>query len=229
MPRRVPVAFLACLVGFVGCSSAEYDQAFNKQLAIYRRQAEFAELQPRGSSVTPTIRVRAPVVLTTQLDATAAAEDSRPPFIRDYPGYAAAFTAKLKDSANVSFPAVLTVGVVPTTDQRPADVKAKILDQVKLDGSFADMQWQSRTVKDLAGTEKPWDVLDLTGPQVFTTDANGLLEDKQWPGTCQVWVSTDPAQEAVVILTWRVPQALAAQVAVERLAPLVAITLETGQ
>lgn len=228
MPRIVALVLVAILTGTAGCTSSQYDQAFATRLNAYRREAEFADLHPRATAVAATTKVRVPVKLGTQLDATADPAESRPPFVRDFPGYAAAFAAKLKDSANVTFPAVLTVGVVPTAEQRPADVKAKILDQVKLDGSFTDVQWAARTVTDLSGKERPWDVLELTGPQVFTTDANGLIEDKQWPGTCQIWVSADPAQEACVVLAWRVPTTLASQVSIERLAPLVATTLQTG-
>ena len=113
---------------------------------------------------------------------------------------------------------------------RHADVEKTILDQVRPDEAFheggvgegADGGAGCRRSRRLgravargaAGVREP--------------DVAGNPEYKQWPGTCEIWVSADPKQEFCTVLALRVPVDVAAQLQARpaELVELVARTVE---
>jgi hypothetical protein len=69
-------------------------------------------------------------------------------------------------------------------------------------------------------------VLKLGGPQPFDRVNKGVDEKNNTEGETQIWTASDPDAKVAAVLVWRVPQALAAKVRLEKLAGLVARTVE---
>jgi hypothetical protein len=224
---RLAIVGMVFLV--VGCASRPYEQDYQKRVADYRGQAVFATL-----STDPTefaggrLRLRLPSILGLPQEDDGTKIRARPPFVRDFPGYAAAYE-KLLAMNTMQLPAVLTVGVVPATERRHGDVERAILEQVRRDEAFPKADWErGKTVEPVAGGPAMWDVLSLSGQQEFESLVAGNPEYKMWPGRCEIWVSADPKQEACTVLALRVPDDVANQlpVPVAEMIELVARTVE---
>jgi hypothetical protein len=226
--RRV-AGVVAALALVCGCSASNYDAEYAKRIGEYRVAGEFARLRP-----TPTIvgggiaELRLPTLLVNQLDGTEESKRSTPPFLRDFPGFAAAYeaTCSVRDE---QFPVVLTVGVVPTTERRKDEVEDTILQQVRAGGDFDKPAWQKgRELVDAAGVARKWDVLELVGQQPFDVIKAGVTTSNRQDGTTEVWVSADPAQKACVVLAWRVAQAAAGSLPLPELSTLTARTVRVA-
>ncbi len=224
---RLAIVGLVFLV--VGCASRPYEQDYQKRVADYRGQAVFATL-----STDPTefaggrLRLRLPSILGLPQEDDGTKIRARPPFVRDFPGYAAAYE-KLLAMNTMQLPAVLTVGVVPAAERRHGDVEKAILEQVRRDEVFPKADWErGKSVEPVAGGPAMWDVLSLSGQQEFESVVAGNPEYKRWPGRCEIWVSADPKQEACTVLALRVPDDVANQlpVPVAEMIELVARTVE---
>lgn len=226
---RLAIVAMAC--GTVcGCSSSAYDAAYAKRLAEYRVAAEFAPLRAEPEALAEgRLNLRLPAVLVNQLDGTGAAPRSRPPFLREFPGFLAAYEG-LVDAPDGRFPVVLTVGLVPAGELRKEDVAEAILRQVRREEDFAKASWQKgREVVDLAGGARKWDVLELAGDQAFEVEKAGVTADKRLPGRTEVWLSADPTQKASVILAFRVPDEAAGRLPLPATAALTARSVRLGE
>lgn len=219
---------LACLV-LVGCTSRPYEQDYRQRIADFRGSAVFASLAASPTDVADgRVRLRLPALLGPPAEDDGTKMRTRPPFIRDFPGYTAAFE-KLLTASTMQLPAVLTVGAVPASERRHAEVERTILEQVRRDESFPKADWErGRTVEPVAGGPATWDVLSLVGDQEFESTVAGNPDYKRWPGRCEVWVSADPKQEVCTVLALRVPDEIANQlpVTVPDMIELVARTVE---
>lgn len=224
---RVLVVGLACLVA--GCSAGTYERDYQQRVAAFRGDAVFASLERDPAEFAAgRLRLRLPAEFGPPAEDDGTAMRVRPPFVGDFPGYAAAFEKRLTAS-NAELPAVLTVGVVPAAERRHAEVERAILEQVRRDESFPKADWErGRTVEPVAGGPAAWDVLALAGPQEFESVVAGNPDFKRWPGRCEIWVSADPKQEFCTVLALRVPDDVASQfpVTVPELIELVARTVE---
>ena len=81
---------------------------------------EFAALRTAATGVADgRADLRLPTLLVNQLDGSETPVRSVPPFIREFPGFAAAYEAQV-ETADGRFPIVLTVGVVPAAERREA-------------------------------------------------------------------------------------------------------------
>jgi hypothetical protein len=217
----------AGLCGVVcGCSSSAYDADYARRLADYRVASEFAPLRVEATTVGDgRAELRLPVILANQLDGSETPRRATPPFIADFPGFTAAYEGQIETPAG-RFPVVLTVGVVPTAQQRKDEVAAAILRQVRLDEEFGKATWiKARTLDDPAAAIRTWDVLELSGGQPFQVTKAGVVDEKRLPGTTEVWLSAEPGQKACVILAWRVPDDAAASLPVPATAQLTARTV----
>jgi hypothetical protein len=205
-----------------GCSSSAYEAAYMKRVAEHRLAAEFVPLQPQGVSVAGgRAELRPPILLGTQLDGTETPVRATPPFLRDFPGFAAAYEAQV-DATDGRFPVVLTVGVVPAAERRKDEVADAILAQVRQDESFRKAAWRKgHTLADEAAEVRQWDVLELTGVQPVLL--NGAEERR--PGRTEVWLSAAPGQQACVILAWRVPDDAQGKLPLPEMAELTARTV----
>lgn len=199
------VMALAC-GGMCGCSSSAYDAAYMKRVADRRLAGEFAALRPTATVVADgRAELRLPAVLANQLDGSETPARSVPPFLRDFPGFAAAYEAQV-DGPDGRVPIVLTVGVVPAADRPKEKVAEAILGQVRADEEFGKAAWRKgQSLDDESAALGKWDVLELEGPQPFPVTKAEITAEKRLPGTTAIWLTAESGQKACVILAWRVP------------------------
>lgn len=225
---RAVVVGVACLLA--GCTSRPYEQDYQRRVADFRGSAVFASLAGNPTDFADgRLRLRLPALLGPPAEDDGTKIRARPPFVRDFPGFAAAFE-KLLTANNMQLPAVLTVGVVPAAERRHPEVERAILEQVRRDESFPKVDWErGRSVEPIAGGPAVWDVLTLVGSQEYESIVAGNPDYKRWPGRCEIWVSADPKQEICTVLALRVPDDIANQlpVTVPDMIELVARTVET--
>jgi hypothetical protein len=218
----------ACGLLIGGCSSAGYDREHAERLRAYGGAAEFA---PLATEPTPcaggAATLRLPREFVDQIDDPKLAT---PPFLRDVPGFAAAYRV-MRPVGTTQVPVMLIVWVVPTAERRRDEVKRSILEQVRGDESFDKATWarEPRQVQDAAGQARTWDVLTLDGNQPFDLVDAGSPVEKRQPGITEIWVSAEPRQKSCVVLGWRVPKDVAATVPVAALAPLTARSVQIAE
>ncbi|NDC62498.1 MAG: hypothetical protein EBZ59_00570 [Planctomycetia bacterium] len=221
-------AVLACCC-LAGCSSSGYDADLAARVDAFRTASDFSRLLPQPTTLAGgRVRLRVPRVFDRQLDGKENPQRATPPFLREYPGFDRA-VEKLGDVAGGRrMAAVLTLGAIASAEKKREDIEAMVLKQVQAEAAFAKAVWRKdRELSGQDGERRRWDVLELKGLQPFDRIAgDNSAESTPSAGHCQVWVSADPKQEHCVVLTWRVPDEMAAAVPVEELAPLVARSLE---
>jgi hypothetical protein len=193
-----------------GCFTSPYEPAYRARLGDFRRAAEFAVLAKDPEPFADgRVRLRLPRQLAPQQQDEGAKLRARPPFARQFPGFIDAREATFT-AGNSRLPVILTLGIVPTTKQRHAEIEKDILQQVRADEAFPKADWQKgRTVEPVAGGPAIWDVLSLQGQQEFESVTAGNVEYKKWPATCEIWVSADPKQEFCTIIALRAPDDVA--------------------
>lgn len=223
------VAVVGLVFHFAGCASRPYEQDYQQRVADFRGQAVFATLATDPTEfANGRLKLRLPSILGLPQEDDGTKIRARPPFVRDFPGYAAAYE-KLLTANNVQLPVVLTVGIVPAAERRHGDVERSIVEQVRGDEAFPKVDWErGKAVEPVAGGPAIWDVLSLSGQQEFESTVAGNPDYKKWPGRCEIWVSADPKQEACTVLALRVPDDVAnqLQVPVPEMIELVARTVE---
>ena len=223
------VAVVGLVFQFAGCASRPYEQDYQQRVADFRGQAVFATLATDPTEfANGRLKLRLPSILGLPQEDDGTKIRARPPFVRDFPGYAAAYE-KLLTANNVQLPVVLTVGIVPAAERRHGDVERSIVEQVRGDEAFPKVDWErGKAVEPVAGGPAIWDVLSLSGQQEFESTVAGNPDYKKWPGRCEIWVSADPKQEACTVLALRVPDDVAnqLQVPVPEMIELVARTVE---
>ncbi len=223
------VAVVGLVFQFAGCASRPYEQDYQQRVADFRGQAVFATLATDPTEfANGRLKLRLPSILGLPQEDDGTKIRARPPFVRDFPGYAAAYE-KLLAANNVQLPVVLTVGIVPAAERRHSDVERSIVEQVRRDEAFPKVDWErGKAVEPVAGGPAIWDVLSLSGQQEFESTVAGNPDYKKWPGRCEIWVSADPKQEACTVLALRVPDDVAnqLQVPVPEMIELVARTVE---
>lgn len=223
------VAVVGLVFHFVGCASRTYEQDYQQRVADFRGQAVFATLATDPTEfANGRLKLRLPSILGLPQEDDGTKIRARPPFVLDFPGYAAAYE-KLLTANNVQLPVVLTVGVVPAAERRHGDVERLIVEQVRRDEAFPKVDWErGKAVEPVAGGPAIWDVLSLSGQQEFESTVAGNPDYKKWAGRCEIWVSADPKQEACTVLALRVPDDVAnqLQVPVSEMIELVARTVE---
>ncbi len=223
------VAVVGLVIHFAGCASRPYEQDYQQRVADFRGQAVFATLATDPTEfANGRLKLRLPSILGLPQEDDGTKIRARPPFVLDFPGYAAAYE-KLLTANNVQLPVVLTVGVVPAAERRHGDVERSIVEQVRRDEAFPKVDWErGKAVEPVAGGPAIWDVLSLSGQQEFESTVAGNPDYKKWAGRCEIWVSADPKQEACTVLALRVPDDVAnqLQVPVSEMIELVARTVE---
>lgn len=226
----------------VGCSAARYDADYSKRIETYRAEAPFAYLQQAPESIAGKLELRLPrefgAVPQRENHTDAVSGESkdqptdpsrlRPPFIDQFPGYAATFERRLT-ADNAEYAASVAIGIVPGDGRQVAAIEAAILSQVQADDAFKNggQAWESRELVPIAGGPAAWRVLSLPGPQIFEGVVASMVEFKRQPGLCEVWLSADPDQERTAVIVWRSPAALAGSLdqPISKLAALVARTV----
>lgn len=223
------VAVIGLVFQVAGCASRPYEQDYQQRVADFRGQAVFATLATDPTEfANGRLKLRLPSILGLPQEDDGTKIRARPPFVRDFPGYAAAYE-KLLTANNAQLPVVLTVGIVPAVERRHGDVERSIVEQVRRDEAFPKVDWErGKAVEPVAGGPAIWDVLSLNGQQEFESTVAGNPDYKKWPGRCEIWVSADPKQEACTVLALRVPDDVAnqLQVPVPEMIELVARTVE---
>lgn len=223
------IALLGLVFLLAGCTSRPYEQDYQQRVTDFRNEAVFAVLASNPTDFAGgRVRLRVPSALAPPKEDDGTKIRARPPFVRDFPGYAAAYEVLLTAN-NAQLPVVLTVGVVPAAERRHGDVERTILEQVRRDEAFPKVDWErGKAVEPVAGGPALWDVLSLSGQQEFESVVAGNPEYKKWPGRCEIWVSADPKQEVCTVLSLRMPDDVAGQmsVPVNEMLELVARTVE---
>jgi hypothetical protein len=218
------VALIVVCGSVGGCTSADYDAAYEQRVADHARAAEFVALRPDGVAVAEgRAELRLPAILTDQLDGSETPRRSTPPFIAEFPGFTAAYEGQV-DATDGRFPVVLTVGLVPAAERQKA--AEAILRQVRQDEEFKQAVWsKGRELADESAAIRKWDVLDLKGSQPFQVTKADITAEKRLPGTTAVWLAADPGQKACVILAWRVPDDALGKLPLPEMAELTARTV----
>lgn len=208
--RSVLLLGWAIILPLGGCSSGSYDRDQAARMEQYRADSEFAALAAEPAVFADgRVTMRLPAAFTP---VEAEAAFPKPPFIGDFPGFAAAYEVKLKKQDGNEIRPVLTVGVVPVADRRHPEIEQRIQEQVKADIRLEKAQWQrGRPVQPIGTGPATWSTLSLGGEQEFETGANGNLLPLASPGTCEIWVSADPKQEFTSVIVLRVPTEVADQ------------------
>jgi hypothetical protein len=219
------VAVILSLAYLAGCSASRYDADYSERLRAYRHEAEFACLPAEPTAFADDrMRLRLPKQFSSVVPADADASRLKPPFVRDFPGFAAAHEAALQENLARLY-ASLSIGV---WRGKQADVEKSILAQVVADEAFATAKprWEKVPLTDIDGEPAAWSRLVLNGRQMFEGAVAGNPELKQRDGFCQVWVLAAPRQDLGAVLAWRVPKDVAAKldVPLEKLAEVVART-----
>lgn len=210
-----------------GCSSGSYDRDYAARVEQYRADSEFAALSAEPTVLADgRVAMRLPVAFTP-LDAEAAFP--KPPFIGDFPGFAAAYEVKLKKKDGNEIRPVLTIGFVPTAERRHTEVEQRIQEQARNEIRLDKAEWQrGRPLQPKANGPAVWDLLTLGGEQDFETAVNGALLPLTAPATCEIGVSADPKQEFVTVIALRVPTEVADQLSLppQQLVELMARAVE---
>jgi hypothetical protein len=222
MRRFVQLAAIG-LFAASGCSSGSYDEDYRKSVQSYRKDAEL--LPTPDELAGKRLSLRLPRAFTEQ-DIVGDKKWSKPPFLKDFPGFAKAVSELTKEIGNAQPPAVFSVGALTDKDSNLEDIKNKILNQVQKEASFAKATWATVEVDPIAGGKVPWSVLKLAGPQPFDRVNNKVPESKNTDGETQIWVASDTDTKVSTVLVWRVAQEREADVQLEKLAGLVASTVE---
>ncbi len=224
MRRFVLLAAIGLLTAS-GCLSGGYDEDFRGSLQRYRQDGEFQRLHREPKALAENrVLLRVPKLFTDE-DATGEKERSKPPFLKDFPGFCVSYQALLT-ADGIQLPAVLSVGAPIDKESGLEDLKKRILNQVQKESSFAKQAWAAVDGQPPAGGKAAWSVLKLDGQQPFDRVNNGITETQNTEGETQVWVASDPDAKVAAVLVWRVPKELAANVPLNELAGLVARTVE---
>jgi hypothetical protein len=217
------------ILAVTGCFTSPYEQAYRARLDAFRDAATFAVLgKDPEAFVNGRVRLRLPTQLGIPKQDAGTKFRARPPFVRQFPGFTDVREGEFM-AGHARLPVVFTLGIVPTSQQRHADIEREILGQVRADATFAKAEWKrGRVVEPVAGGPATWDVLSLKGQQEFESLTAGNLEYKKWPGTCEIWVSAEPKQEFCTLFALRTPDDVADKLDVspDELATLVARTVE---
>jgi hypothetical protein len=224
MRRCVRIAAIG-LLAVPGCLSGSYNEDFRASLERYREAGDFQRLHEEPKSLAgDRLMLRVPKLFTSE-DAIGDKERSKPPFLKDFPGFCVAYQALL-DADGAQSPAVLSVGALTDKESSLEDIKKRILGQVQKEASFAKAGWAEMEVQPVGGGTVPWWLLNLDGQQPFDRINKGVTESKNTAGVTQIWVTSNADTKVSTVLVWRVPQELAATVQLEELAGLVARTVE---
>ncbi|NCY02541.1 MAG: hypothetical protein EBX36_06415 [Planctomycetia bacterium] len=203
-----------------GCSSGAYDQAHRESIARYVEDSRFQRLHKEPQTLADgRLSLRVPKLFSEQ-DDKGDKERSKPPFLKDFPGYRVAHKA-LVEAGGVKLPVVLTVGALLDAESVPDAIKKRLLDQVQKEKAFAKAAWPAA-----AGGDASWTVLKLAGEQPFDRVKNDGTETRSDDGETQIWLASDPETKVSVILVWRLPAALAPTVPLDELADLVSRTVQ---
>ena len=226
MRRFIQFVFVAIgLIAFAGCLSGSYDKDFRGSVERYRQEGEFQRLHREPKAFAgDRLLLRVPTLFTDE-DSVGDKKLSKPPFLKEFPGFVIAVSESPKDVAAAP-PAVLSVGVLTDDGSSLEEIKKKVLSQVQKEASFAKAAWTAVDVQPTAGGPSAWSVLKLVGPQPFDRVNNGIPESNNTDGETQIWVASDPGTKVSAVLVWRVAQERAATVPLEELAGLVARTVE---
>ena len=224
MRRFVQLAAIG-LFAVSGCLSGSYNEDYRVSLERYREDSAFQRLHQEPKAMAGNrLLLRVPKLFKDE-DATGEKERSKPPFLKDFPGFCVAYQALLEADGAQS-PAVLSVGALTDKESSLEDIKKRILNQVQKEASFAKAAWTTVEGQPAAGGNAPWSVLKLAGQQPFDRVNKGVTESKNTEGATQIWVASDDDTKVSAVLVWRVPQELAAEVPLDELAGLVARTVE---
>ena len=230
--RALSIAILTALSCGSGCTTRPYEQDYQKRVTDFRGAAVFAPLAQEATQLADgRVALRLPSVLEPPKEDEGTKIRIRPPFVREFPGFVAAYEKLIVMANNTQLPVVLTIGAVPAAEKRFSDVEAEILEQVRRDESFPKVDWErGKSVEPVAGGPALWDVLSLSGPQEFESTLAGNVDYKRWPGRCEIWVSAEPKQEVCTVLALRAPDEVADQlpVTVPEMVELAARTVQAG-
>jgi len=208
-----------------GCLSGSYDEDYRKSLQRYREEGEFQQLLPTPHETAgKRLALRIPKEFKDQ-DTVGDKKGSKPAFLTDFPEFRLA-TLLTEEVDGVQWQAVLSVGVPTDKDSGLEDLKKRILNQVLKEASFAKATWAAADGQPDVGGKVSWSLLKLAGPQPFDRVNKGVDEKNNTEGETQIWIASDSDTKVAAVLVWRVPQALAAKVRLEKLAGLVARTVE---
>lgn len=225
MFRSIHLLAAVGMLAASGCLSGSYDEAYRSSLQRYRQDAQFAQLNKEPHKVADDrLTLRAPKLFKDE-DRKGEKERSKPPFLKDFPGFRIAFESLL-EAEGTQLPVGLSVGALTDKESGLDEIKKKILSQVQKQATFAKSAWGAAEGPTGPANQASWSILKLRGAQPFDRIVAGNLEKKNTAGETQIWVTADLEAKVAAVLVWRVPEELASKVPLDELAGLVASTVE---
>jgi len=214
------------LLASSGCFSGGYDKDYTESVARYRQESEFQRLHKVPQKLPDgRLLLRIPKLFDQQ-DSDGKEEWSEPPVLKEFPGKRIGYR-KEREINNEKLWATLTVWVV-TDEERSFDGIKTLIREAVRKPPFETVDWQPIETQAVGGGKLAWSMLTLQGQQPFDREVAKVAETKETNGETQIWVSSTPESKTSVVLVWRVPQELAADVPVSELPPLVSRTLEVA-
>lgn len=212
------------LIGGSGCLSGAYDKDFVASLERHRQEAAFQKLVPAAQErAGGRLGIRPPQALNEQDDA-GSQPWAMPPFLGDFPGFAAAYGVQVPDG-DAKVHAVLTVWVPTDKESGLEDIKKTLQQKLQAVPAFAKAK-PTWVIAEEVGGGPQWSVLSFQGKQPFVQIKEDKPATADLDGETQLWLAADGAMKTAALLVWRVPQAAAVRVPLAELAPLVARKVE---
>ncbi len=216
------------LTGAAGCLSGTYDKDFAASLDRHRQEAAFQKLVPVAQErAGGRLVIRPPRALKEQDVPGSQPPWAKPPFLDDFPGFAAAYWLPVVDG-DTTVHAVLTVWVPTDKESGPEEVKKMLQQKLQSVPTFTKAKPTWAPAQGLPGGGLEWSVLSFAGKQPFVQ----VTKEKDKPvtadldGETEIWLASDAAMKIAAVLAWRVPDTAKASVPVAELAPLVARKVE---
>lgn len=186
-------------VVLAGCSSAAYDEAYAKRVAMYLEAARFSALQ------NDPIRIDdPPVTLRIPRDwSQSTASGSVPEWLPQTLQFRRLAEAGIA-TGEETYPATLFVA---TSDRSPADIERDFEAIVGLGQSTQQtlMQWSSPDADSIVGGPVVWRVASFTRDERATVLGQAGPRPVNLKMSCHTWVSADVGQERCLVLVWMVP------------------------
>lgn len=184
----------------LGCSTAEYDEAYARSLKAFREASEFALFQGENTFITPELGIRLPVGFVK------ASTDQAADLSRSIPGFLGAFTRSVSiGGRQTQVPLV----VAQPTNLNTVQLEEAIAAAVRQTPDFGSQTtiWETREVTPVAGGPKVWRVLSLRGSIPFQVEHDQERKSLKSDGLWEFWISADRNQKTCILFSWQLPRA----------------------
>ncbi len=221
------LAWTLLLATLSACGTAEYEQRMEKTAQeigqVVERRREFDEALHGSSAIGDTaVEIRVPNVFQASyqegsshpIDGQIDPRRFQPPFL-SLPGHQLTYEAEANNAEEVPRPYYYYLAV---TDGDPAQLRSGLLAELKKTFPDTPAGWENFEAQTPEGDTVSWKRIQVAGPQQFPGFARGRFVQED--GIFALYHFAEGEQN--VLVGWRIPQAVASKVDMERLARLTA-------